>query len=103
MEIKYVQSTEEGKMPLVKVGARHQVTIPKEIVEQAQLRAGDYVEITLEGGKIVIVPKEIIDREDAWYWSKEWQEKEKEADEALARGDYKEFENVEDLIRDLNS
>ncbi len=90
-------------MPLVKVGARHQVTIPKEIVEQVKLNPGDYVEFDLKGGKIVIVPKQIIDREDAWFWSEEWQKMEREADEALAQGDYKEFENVEDLIRDLNS
>ncbi len=90
-------------MPLVKVGARHQVTIPKEIVEQVKLKPGDYVEVDLKGGKIVIVPKQIIDREDAWFWSEEWQKMEREADEALAQGDYKEFENVEDLIRDLNS
>jgi len=90
-------------MPLVKVGARHQVTIPKEIVKKLRLKSGDYVEVTLEDSKVVIVPKAIVDREDAWFWSKEWQEKEREADEALAKGDYKEFDNVEDLIRDLHS
>ena len=90
-------------MPLVKIGARHQVTIPKEIVEQAKLKPGEYVEVTLEKGKIVVIPKTVVDREDAWFWSKEWQQKEREADEALAKGDYKKFDNVEDLIRDLNS
>ena len=90
-------------MPLVKVGTRHQVTIPKEIVEKLHLKAGDYVEMTLEEGKIIIIPKEIVDREDAWFWSEEWQQKEREADEALAKGRYQEFEDVEELIRDLNS
>ena len=73
-------------MPLVKVGARHQVTIPQKIVDQVRLEPGGYVEVTLEKGKIVMVPKEIVDREDAWFWSKEWQEKEREADEAIAKG-----------------
>lgn len=90
-------------MPLTKVGSRHQVTIPKEIVEKLQLKSGDYVEVTLEDSKVVIVPKAVVDREEAWFWSKEWQEMEREADEALAKGDYKEFDNVEDLIRDLHS
>jgi len=89
-------------MPLVKVGARHQVTIPKKIVDALDLKPGDYVEVTMEQGRIVIVPKEVVDRE-AWFWSEEWQAKEREADEALAQGDYEEFEDIEGLIRDLRS
>ena len=89
-------------MPLVKVGARHQVTIPKEIVEKLRLKSGDYVEVTLEDSKVVIVPKAIVDREDAWFWSKEWQEKEWEADEDIKAGRVKRFKNMEELIKDLN-
>ena len=85
-------------MPLVKLGARRQVTIPKEIIEQLGLKPGDYVEVTRKNRSIVITPSE-----DAWFWSKEWQEKEREADEALAHGDYKDFDNVDGLIRDLRS
>jgi AbrB family looped-hinge helix DNA binding protein len=89
-------------MPLVKVGARHQVTIPKEIVEKLRLKSGDYVEVTLEDSKVIIVPKAIVDREDAWFWSKEWQEKECEADEDIKAGRVKHFKNVEELIKNLN-
>jgi AbrB family looped-hinge helix DNA binding protein len=89
-------------MPLVKVGARHQVTIPKEIVDKLRLKSGDYVEVTLEDSRVVIVPKAIVDREDAWFWSKEWQEKEREADEDIKAGRVKRFKNVEALIKDLN-
>ncbi len=88
-------------MPLVKVGARHQVTIPKEIVERIGIKPGDYVAIAYKNHQVVIVPASA--REDDWFWSKEWQKKEREADEALARGDCKDFNTVEDLIRDLRS
>lgn len=90
-------------MPLVKVGTRYQVSIPKALAEELALKPGDYVEVDRQGKKLVLIPKIVIDREDSWYWSKEWQKKEREADEALAKGDYKEFDDVEDLINDLNS
>lgn len=74
------------------------VTIPKKITK---------------GEELIIVPrkeyeellsfKKRVSKSQAWFWTKEWQEKEKEADEALKKGEYKEFKNVKDLIRDLHS
>lgn len=96
------QLRRDKRMPLVKVGARHQVTIPKEIVERVKLKAGDYVEVTLlEDDRIVIVPKAIVDR-DLWYWSEEGQREIKEslADQKVGR--VKRFKNVEALIKELN-
>lgn len=37
----------------------------------------------------------------AWYWSDEFQEKEREADEDIERGDYEEFDNFDDFIDEL--
>lgn len=89
-------------MPLVKVGARHQITIPKEIVEELRLKPGDYVEVDREGERIVIIPKAIIDRQDAWFWSEEWQEKEREADQAIAKGEViGPFESTEQALKAL--
>jgi AbrB family looped-hinge helix DNA binding protein len=59
-------------MPVVKVMERRQVVIPKEIFEQLHLEVGDYLEATVEGGKIVYIPKQLVDR-DPWYWSAEGQ------------------------------
>lgn len=39
----------------------------------------------------------------SWFWTEEWQERYREAKENLAQGRYKEFEDVEDLIRELKS
>ncbi|WP_119072037.1 hypothetical protein [Aggregatilinea lenta] len=39
----------------------------------------------------------------AWYWSEPWQVMEREADDALAEGDYREFDNAEALIADLHA
>ena len=50
-----------------------------------------------------IKPREKIPKDQKWFWTKEWQKKEREADEALKRREHKEFENVKDLLRDLHS
>ena len=44
-----------------------------------------------------------VSDDQAWYWTEEWQKMEREADEAIANGDYLEFDNVEDLIAELHS
>lgn len=89
-------------MPLVKIGSKHQVTIPKEIFEQLRLKPGDYVEAKLSKGKVVLTPKEIADKgEDAWFWSEAWQAKERRADEDIKAGRVKRFKDVEALIKDL--
>ena len=89
-------------MPLVKVGTRYQVSIPKMLAEELALKPGDYVEVDRQGKKLVLIPKVVVDREDSWYWSKEWQKKECEADEDIKAGRVKRFKNVDDLIKDLN-
>lgn len=89
-------------MPVVKVRKRYQLTIPEEIREKLGLEVGDYVEISTRGEEAVIVPKKLVDKKDAWYWSKEWQAKEQEADEDIKAGRVKHFDDVEELIKDLN-
>ena len=44
-----------------------------------------------------------VPKDQEWYWSKQWQEWERQADEELARGEFKEFDSVEELIADLHS
>jgi len=88
-------------MMTVKVGTRRQVTIPKAILEELGLEPGDHLEVELKDGRIILTPK-AIEEEEAWYWSKEWQAKEREADEAILKGEVLgPFENVEDALEAL--
>jgi hypothetical protein len=41
--------------------------------------------------------------DQSWFWTEEWQERYREAKEDLAHGRYEEFEDVEDLLRELKS
>ncbi len=44
------------KVQLVKWGNSHAVRIPKTILEQAEIRAGDELEIRVEQGRITLEP-----------------------------------------------
>ena len=44
-----------------------------------------------------------VPKDQEWFWSKEWQRMEKEVNEALAKGEYQDFDNVDDLIEELHA
>lgn len=52
-------------MPLVKIGPKHQVTIPKEVFEHLQLSVGDFLEMRAQNGKGVLIPKRVVERAPA--------------------------------------
>src|SRR3989304_4756885 len=58
-----IQSQGETTMPAVKVGASRQVAIPKKLHDQLGLSPGDYLEVELDKGKLVLTPKALVDKE----------------------------------------
>ncbi len=44
-----------------RIGQRRQVVIPKVIFEALQLREGDFVEMTVEHGRVAMRPKRLVD------------------------------------------
>ncbi|RJR45242.1 MAG: AbrB/MazE/SpoVT family DNA-binding domain-containing protein [Desulfobacteraceae bacterium] len=57
-----IQFTKENPMPAVKLGASRQVAIPKKIHDQLRLHPGDYLEIEVTHGKLILTPKTLIDK-----------------------------------------
>lgn len=53
-------------MPLVRVKEKFQVTIPTELREALDLAVGDILEATIEKETIVLKPKAVVDRRQAW-------------------------------------
>jgi len=74
-------------MPAVKIGPKHQITIPREVFDSIHLEVGDFLDAHVKDNAIVLVPKKLVPKDQSWFWSKEWQENEKEADEAIAKGE----------------
>jgi AbrB family looped-hinge helix DNA binding protein len=87
----------------VRLGAERQVTIPHRISKALHLKEGDHLLMRLVGQRVEMIPVSLIPRDQLWFWTPEWRKKEREADEALARGDYKETDSVDALLKDLKS
>ncbi len=88
---------------ITKLRGRSQITLPNEIIKKMRLNPGDNLDITIEDDKIIVKPVLIIDRSQSWFWSKEWQEKEKEVEENIEEGKVYKVKNVDDLINKLDS
>ena len=88
---------------LVKVTRGGQVTIPADLRRQAGIEIGDYVEMRMVDGRLVLVPKQLIDKDQTWFWTKEWQTAEREAEDDLRAGRVEAFETLDGLIADLDA
>ena len=44
-----------------RIGQRRQVVIPKRVFEALQLQEGDFVEVTVERGRLAMQPKRLVD------------------------------------------
>ncbi len=47
-------------MPFSKVSERHQITIPKTVFNELNLKPGDIVEVVAEKGKATIIPRRMV-------------------------------------------
>ena len=84
------------------VGAKNQVTLPKEIVKQARLSPGDPLEIVYEDDRIVLCPQVHVSRSQSYFWTKEWQKGEREADEDIRAGRVTRTRDLKELFRKLD-
>ncbi len=91
-------------MAIVKIGPKHQITIPKDIFKKLSLEAGDVLEARLKGDAIYLIPQNLIPKDQAWFWTKEWHEKEREAEEDIKRGRVKgPFKDISSLLKSLKT
>lgn len=74
-------------MAAVKIGPKHQITIPREVFDSLHLEVGDFLDTRIKDNIIVLIPKKLVAKDQEWFWTNEWQEKEREADEAIAKGE----------------
>ena len=89
-------------MPAYSKVTRHgQITLPASVRKELGVEEGDLVEIEIIDEKAVLIPKKLVDKNQAYFWTKEWQEAEREASEDIKAGQVKTFDSAEELIKDL--
>ncbi len=91
----------ESGMPVIKVIRNGQITLPKEFREALGIDEGQMLEAEIEESRIILKPVAFVERGPAL--SSKGKKKVAEALEAYKKGEVKAFDNVNDLIKDLNS
>lgn len=89
-------------MTIARIGPKHQITIPQEAFDELRLQPGDFLQVQVEADGLRLVPQRLVPRDQAWFWTEEWQAREREASEAIGRGEVSgPFETADDLIKHL--
>jgi AbrB family looped-hinge helix DNA binding protein len=88
---------------LTKVTRNGQITLPAAVRRAAGIKEGDLVAVSIEGDTITLVPKRLVDKSQAYFWSDAWQQAEREASEDIAQGRVRSFSDVEALIAALEA
>ncbi len=89
---------------MLQIRSNGQITLPASIRRQANLQEGDALEVIIDKeGAIRLVPQVLVERSQAYFWTERWQEGERESDEDLRAGRYKDFDDIESLLEELES
>ncbi len=88
---------------LIKVTRSGQVTLPANARRRLKLEEGDYLEVRVTEDSIILTPKVLIDKSQAYFWTPEWQAAEHEASADIAEGRVQEFEDVDHLLAALRA
>jgi len=89
-------------MPAYSRVTRHgQITLPVSVRKELGVEEGDLIEIEVVEEHAVLMPKKLVDKSQAYFWTKEWQGAEKEASKDIKAGRVKSFDTVEELFEDL--
>ncbi len=79
-----------------------QITLPAEVRRQMRAAEGDvFLAEVRDADEIVLRKKSLVDASQAYFWTDEWQQGEREAQEDIRRGRVKRFRFAKALVADL--
>lgn len=88
---------------VLQVRSNGQITLPATVRNKANLKEGDLLEVVVEAdGTVRLVPQIAVERSQAYFWTRRWQDGERKADDDLIDGRYRDFAGMDDLIADLS-
>ena len=91
-------------MSLVKVKQNFQITIPNTIRKYLNISVGDYLEVEKQDSVLILKPVKFVRPEQAYFYTKEWQEGEAQVDKEIKNGDVLgPFDNIADGLQALKS
>jgi len=91
-----------GDVKLTKVTRNGQITLPASCRRATHIEEGDYVEVRVSEDSIILTPKKLIDKSQAYFWSSSWQSAEREASSDIAAGRVHAAEDADHLMAQLD-
>ena len=83
---------------LVQVRKKAQVTLPQSVRRALNIEEGDLLDVSIKDGEIVLRAKKLVDKEQAWFWTRRWQEGERQAEEDIRAGRVHSFANAQEAV-----
>ena len=87
---------------LIQVRRKAQVTLPQSVRQALNIEEGDFLDAVVKDGEIVLRVKKLVDKEQAWFWTRCWQEGEREAEEDIRAGRTHSFDSAREAIAFLH-
>jgi len=87
---------------MIQVRKKAQLTLPLSVRRKLNIEEGDFLDVRVRNGEILLKVKKLVDKEQAWFWTERWQQGEKEAEEDIRAGRVHRFPGAEDAIAFLH-
>jgi AbrB family looped-hinge helix DNA binding protein len=87
---------------LIQVRKKAQLTLPLSVRRKLGVEEGDFMDVQVRDGEIVLKVKKLVDKKQAWFWTKRWQQGEKAAEEDIKSGRVYHFPNADSAIAALH-
>jgi len=88
---------------IVKVQKNKNITLPVWLLNRFHVGIGDFIRLEETKDGVLIKPAKLVDPSQAYFWTKEWQAGEREAEEDIRKGRVKAVKSIKELMRDLNA
>jgi AbrB family looped-hinge helix DNA binding protein len=87
---------------LVQIRKKAQITLPASVRQKLGIEEGDFVDVQVKDGDIVLKVMKLVSKEQSWFWTERWQSGEREAEKDIRNGRVHQFENSDDAIAFLH-
>ena len=87
---------------LRKVGQSYQIAIPRAVAKRLGLKINDYLDVRILGTRIVLEPQVMVPKDQAYFYTPEWQRDERKAAEDLRKGRVTKTKKLTELFEQLD-
>lgn len=88
---------------LTRVTRHGQITLPSDVRRGLGIEEGDLIQVEIAGDRIMLTPKRLVDKSQAYFWTREWQAAEAEAEADIRAGRVRRFASAKNLLKDLDA